>query len=142
MAKGQNTKQSVSYRFQPAVVARLRQRAKQSGARQNDLVERYIEEGLRQEDHPVIYFRTGEAGRRAALLGTRLDVQDVITTLRQNDNVIEDTAEYLDVSPAVVQAALRYYAEYRDEVDELIAQAEAFAERERSLWERQQQALG
>lgn len=142
MTERQGAKQAVSYRFQPALISRLRQRAQQTGARQNDLAERYIEEGLRREDHPLVYFRAGEAGRRPALLRTRLDVQDVITTLRQNENSIEDTAEYLDISAAAVQAALRYYAEFQGEVDELIAQANAVAERERQLWERQQTALG
>jgi hypothetical protein len=30
------------------------------------------------DEHPAIYFRDGADGRRPALLGTRLDVADVI----------------------------------------------------------------
>ncbi len=145
MAKGESdssVKTPVGYRFPRHLIARLRQRSARSGATQNDLAERYIEEGLRQEEHPSIYFRTAAAGRRPALVGSRLDVQDVITTLRQNENSIEDTAEYLAISPAAVGAAVRYYAAFQDEVDRLVAEAEEFAARERELWERQQKVLG
>jgi hypothetical protein len=45
------------------------------------LAERYIEEGLRHDEHPLIYFRDREIGRRPALLGTRLDVAEVISTI-------------------------------------------------------------
>ena len=62
------------------------------GQPQTALAERYLEEGLRMDEHPLIYFRDGANGRRPALLGTRLDVADVIETLRQNDRSVERTA--------------------------------------------------
>jgi len=34
------------------------------GPGQTALAERYIEEGIRQDEHPLIYFREGAAGRR------------------------------------------------------------------------------
>ena len=40
-----------------------------------------------------------------------------------------------------LEAAVRYYGEYRDEVDELIERAEFAAERERERWRRGQEAL-
>lgn len=134
--------QPVSFRFQEKTVDRLRERARRTGAAQRELAERYIDEGLRQEDHPLIHFRTGMAGRRAALLGTRLDVADIITTVRQNDNSIDEAADYLDVPVTHVRAAARYYAEFQEEIDEEIALAAAAAEREAMLFDRQQQALG
>src|SRR6202453_4642760 len=91
------TKQSVAFRFDPITVARLKQRAQETHAPQTALAERYIEEGLRHDEHPLNYFRDGASGRRPALLGTRLDVADVITTIRQNDNSVEETASYLEI---------------------------------------------
>jgi uncharacterized protein (DUF433 family) len=135
------SKQGVSFRFDPRTVERLKQRAHDVGAPQAALAERYIDEGMRVDEHPGIYFREGGSGRRPAVLGTRLDVAQIIETLRQNENSIDATAEYLDVPPVHVETALRYYAAYGDEVDEWIAQSRAIAERERELWRRRQTAL-
>ena len=132
----------VSFRFADTTVAGLRDRARRSGTPQRELAERYILEGLRQEDHPQVYFRSGASGRRAALLGTRLGIADVISTFRQNGKSAEATAEYLDLSPAAVEAALRYYAEFTEEIDRELDEAAASAERERMLAERQAAALG
>jgi hypothetical protein len=41
-----------------------------------------------------------------------------------------------------VRGAVRYYAEYRDEVDERIRLNREEAERQRLVWERVQAALG
>jgi uncharacterized protein (DUF433 family) len=135
------TKQSVAFRFDPITVARLKQRAQETHAPQTALAERYIEEGLRHDEHPLIHFRDGEIGRRPALLGTRLDVADVITTIKQNNNSVQETAEYLEIPLEHVDACLNYYADYKDEIDAWIEQARLLAERERERFERRQQAL-
>jgi hypothetical protein len=53
------------------------------GLRPDGPCRRYIEEGIRQDEHPLIYFREGAAGRRPALLGSRLGVAEAIETIRQ-----------------------------------------------------------
>ncbi len=135
------TKQSVAFRFAPATVARLKQRALDVHAPQTALAERYIEEGLRHDEYPLIYFRDGDAGRRPALLGTRLDVAEVIATIRQNENSVEHAADYLEIPIEHVDACLRYYGDYKDEIDRWIERTRAVAERERERWQRRQQAL-
>ncbi|MGH3077642.1 MAG: ribbon-helix-helix protein, CopG family [Gaiellaceae bacterium] len=116
-------------------------RADRIGESSNSLAARYIEEGLRMDDHPLIRFRDGAAGRRAALAGTRLDVWQVVETLRNSESSLERTAEYLSVPPAWVQASVRYYAAYRDEVDNLAERERAAAEHEEELWRAQQAVL-
>jgi uncharacterized protein (DUF433 family) len=140
MARGEN-KQGVSFRFHPRTVERLKQRSNDVGAPQAVLAERYIEEGLRTDEHPGIYFRDAGSGRRPSVLGLHLDIAQIIETLRQNDNSIEETADYLDISPAQVETAVRYYAGYQDEVDQWIEQSRTLAARERELWLRRQQVL-
>lgn len=135
------TKKSVAFRFNRITAARLKQRAQETHAPQTALAERYIEEGLRHDEHPLIYFRDGAAGRRPALLGTRLDVADVVTTIRQNENSLEETSAYLEIPLEQVDACLRYYADYKDEIDAWIEQVRAIAEHERERWQRRQQAL-
>ncbi len=135
------SKQSVAFRFDPITVRGLKQRADETGATQTALVERYIEEGLRRDAHPLIAFRDGEVGRRSALLGSRLDVAQIVASIRQNDNSVEATADYLEIPVEHVEAALRYYVEYKDEIDAWIERSEQIATRERELWQRRAQAL-
>jgi uncharacterized protein (DUF433 family) len=135
------TKQSVAFRFDPLTVAHLKQRAQETHAPQTALAERYIEEGLRRDEHPLVYFRDGESGRRPALLGTRLDIADILTTVRQNGNSVEEAADYLEIPVEHVEACVRYYADYKDEVDAWIERVDAIAQRERERWQRRRQAL-
>ena len=134
-------KRSVSFRFEPTLVRRLKQRAKLMGAGQTALAERYLDEGMRQDDHPLIYFREGASGRRAALLGTRLDVADAITTVRQNGGSATEAADYLEMPVERIEAAARYYGEYKDEIDAEIETAQETAERERELGIKGREAL-
>lgn len=135
------TKQSVAFRFDPITVKRLKQRAQDTHAAQTALAERYIEEGLRREEHPLISFRTGEQGRRPALLGTRLDVADVVETIRQNDDSVEEAADYLEIPVVHVDACLSYYADYKHEIDAWVEHTRAIAQREHERWQRRRQAL-
>jgi uncharacterized protein (DUF433 family) len=139
--QGKQGKQSVSFRFDPITVQRLKDHAAESAAGQTALAERYIEEGIRQDEHPLIYFREGAAGRRPALLGSRLDVAEAITTIRQNEGSVDEAADYLEIPVEQLEAAARYYGEYTDEVDALIERSRLATERERERWRRGQEAL-
>ena len=134
-------KRPLAFRVAAATVERLQQRSRETRETQTALVERYIEEGLRTDEHPLIHFRDGTSGRRPALVGTRLDVWQVIETIRQNGNSVEDAAEYLGLPVEKVRACVRYYADYTDEIDEWAARAQAIAEREEASWRRQQELL-
>jgi uncharacterized protein (DUF433 family) len=141
MAHSAAAKQPLAFRVLPSTLEHLRRRAREAGQPQTALAERYIEEGLRMDEHPLVYFRDGAAGRRPALLGTRLDVADVIETIRQNDNSVEQAAAYLELPVDRVEACLRYYADYRTEIDDWIDRSRAIAEREETRWRRRGEAL-
>src|SRR3954467_15002132 len=98
-----------SFRLPAATLERLDARARERGQSANTLAARLIEEGLRTEEHPLIYFRDGAAGRRPAMLGTRLDVWQVVETLRSHDGFVGETAEYLDQPEVKIRAAVDYY---------------------------------
>lgn len=133
---------SRSFRFTSSLVESLQARARERGESANALAERLIDEGLRREQHPLIVFRDGAAGRRAAILGTRLDVWQVIETLRASSNSVAETAAYFEVPEPWVQAAVRYFAAYPDEVERFAERVKAAAEREHELWQRHQAVLG
>lgn len=89
----------------------------------------------RTQTHPLIRFHTGAAGRRQPMLvGTRLYVHQVIGTLRDGGNDVDEAASCLGLRPEQVGAALAYYADFADEVDKDAATARQAAFAERSRW--------
>ena len=135
------SRKPLSFRVRTETSDRLERYAKEVGETQTALVERYVEEGLRMDVHPLIHFRDGLGGRRPALLATRLDVWQVIETIRQNDRSVEAAAEYLEIPVEHVRACLRYYADFQHEIDDWTARARAIEAREEENWRRQQELL-
>lgn len=96
------------------------------------------------EDHPGVVFRDGPAGRRAGLAGGP-DVWEVIAVLRagglEGDDAVRAAAEWANLTPAQVRAAVRYYAEYDDEIDERIRRNIEEADAAEEQWRREHNAL-
>jgi len=134
-------KEHFSVRLHPSTVRRLIAHSRRRGIPKTSIAEQYLEEAVRMADHPGIVFREGPAGRRAALAGHRLDVWQVVETVQHEGGDVGAAAEYLSVSPGLVGAAVGYYADYRDEVDEWIARNTAIAEEAEAAWRRRQAAL-
>jgi uncharacterized protein (DUF433 family) len=132
-------KEPFSARISRATLSRLRSRADRVGVAQTTLAERYIDEGLRMDEHPLISFREGAGGRRPALVGTRLDVAQVIETIRQNGNSVAEAADYLGLAQAHVEACAAYYVAYRDEIDEWTAREQEAAEQAEISWRRRRE---
>jgi len=97
---------------------------------------------LRREDHPLIRFVDGPSGRRAALIDRGLDVWQVIEVVRDNDHDLDEAAAYLEIAPALVEASIAYYGDYRDEIDAEIALNEAEGKRRYAAFEAGKRALG
>jgi hypothetical protein len=133
--------QPVSLRLPEATIERLGRRAKRARVAPRTLAQRYVEEGLRMDEHPLVRFVDGPAGRRARLVGTGKDVWEIIATVRDNNNDPAATAAYLSVPPGLVQAAVTYYGAYREEIDELIAENEREAAEAHAAWQAGQAAL-
>lgn len=139
MAPVVGPKRQFNARWSPRTLEHLRSRSKRVSIPAGVLAERYVEEGLRMDEHPLIYFREGAVGRRPALMGTRLDVWQVIETVRQNDNSRVQAAEYLVLPLSHVDACVDYYIAYQDEIDEWIAHEQDAAERAETSWRRRQE---
>jgi hypothetical protein len=99
---------------------RLIEQAQRARLAERTLAQRYLDEGLRHDSHPLIHFVDGPSGRRASLVGHGLDVWEVIATVRDNAGSTADAAAYLEIPTGLVEAAVAYYGEYHDEVDEEI----------------------
>jgi uncharacterized protein (DUF433 family) len=132
-----------SFRLAPDTLRLLSERADETSETRNALAERLISEGVRTDRHPLIAFRRGASGlRRPALAGTRLDVWQVIDTVRAEGGDVAAAAAYLGIPDRLIRAAVDYYAEFADEIDAYRADELRFAERERERWERAQRVLG
>ena len=119
----------LSVRLNDATIARLGRHAQRVHLAPRTLAQRYVEEGLRMDEHPLIRFAEGPAGRRARLIGTGKDVWEVIATVRDNGGDIAEAARYLEIPIGLVQAAVTYYGAYTDEIDQWIeANAQEVAE--------------
>jgi uncharacterized protein (DUF433 family) len=133
-----------SMRLASATIGRLERQARSRGESKTRVGERLIEEGLRMAEHPTVVFRDGPAGRRAALSGGP-DVWEVVSTLQtaevKGEAAIVATAEWGALTHAQVRAAIRYYADYRDEIDTRIRENYELADREYAAWKRAQDAL-
>src|SRR5215831_19393029 len=112
--------QPLSIRLSEATIRRLGARAQHIHLPPRTLAQRYVEEGLRMDEHPLIRFAEGPAGRRARLTGTGKDVWEVIAAVRDNDGDLAEAARYLEISLGLVQAAVTYYGAYTDEIDQWI----------------------
>ena len=132
--------QTFSARLDADVVNRLERRGASSGLNKSRLAERYIDEGVRMDDHPGIVFRDGPTGRRAGLAAGP-DVWEVIGALRQSgldgDAAIQATAEWSGLSVRQVRDAIGYYSEYPDEVDDRIRRNPDAADAAERRWREQ-----
>jgi uncharacterized protein (DUF433 family) len=139
MRRGQDTTTPFSARLRTETLEHLREQAQRTRLSQTALAERYIDEGLRMDRHPLISFRDGAAGRRPALAGSRHDVWQVVETIRQNAISSQEAADYLRLPISHVEACAAYYAEYQNEIDEWIARAREDADRAEISWRRRQE---
>lgn len=109
---------NVSVRLDDTLAERLRMRARAAGETLSDRLRRYAEEGARRDEHPLITFRDGPAGRRAGLIGGP-DVWEVtmwVDDLASEADPVNALVAESDLSRAQVDAALRYRAAYPDEI--------------------------
>lgn len=132
--------ETFSLRISPAVRKRLEREARRLGVPPRTLAQELVDEGLRMRAHPGIVFVTRPGGREAVLMHRpRLAVYQVVEVVK-NSASIEEAAEYESLTVADVEKVLRYYTDFRDEVDEEIKGNAEESERLERLW-REQQAL-
>ena len=126
------------------ILVRLDAESRRMGRSRSWLAKQLLDEGLRMERHPGIMFRTGPAGRRAGLIGGP-DVWEAVRACLGHDvgeaAVRRDIGERTGLTADQVRVALRYYADYSDEVDEWIRRVDEEAERAEADWRRERELL-
>ena len=140
-----------SVRFEPAVAARLaRFVASHPGLSASAATNLLVDEALRCQEHPLIVFRDGPAGRRARLAGGP-DVWEVARAVRSARAaephlspaaLVALVSETSGVAERLVRAAIDYWTAFPDEIDGWIDRAEAEAAEAEERWRREQRLLG
>jgi hypothetical protein len=135
----------LSIRFDPDLLARLRRRASAvTGASTSALAQRLIDEGLRMADHPGVIFKDGPSGRRAAV-AYGPDVWEVVKFVREVDErgpaALDAAAEVFAVDVSRISTAVNYYADYADEIDAEISDAEEASARAEEAWRVQRRLI-
>jgi hypothetical protein len=99
---------------------------------------------MRLDRHPGIVFRDGPAGRRPVVVGGP-DVWEVVAAARsaseRGNELLSALAERVGASAERIRIAVRYYAEYPDEIDAWIAMIDEEAERLEQTLERERSLL-
>jgi hypothetical protein len=134
----------LSLRIDEETFDRLSRQGQSRGETVSETARTLLEEGLRQQEHPLITFRGGPAGHRASVAGGP-DAWEVIRVVRGRSPSerasLEDVAASLDITIRQTEAAVRYYADFPDEIDSWIDRVDSEAERAEAAWLRQRAVL-
>ena len=135
----------LSVRLEQDTLERLDAESRRTGQSRSQLAKTLLDEGLRMETHPGIVFRSGPAGRRPALAGGP-DVWEVVRAFvgveAQGDEALRRAVKLGGLTPEQVRLALRYYADFQDEIDDWIRRVDEEAARAEATWKREQEILG
>jgi uncharacterized protein (DUF433 family) len=134
-------KSTTSVRLDDELRQELAGMAAREGTTVTELIERFLREGLTSAAHPGVVFKSGPAGRRAALAGGP-DVWEIVAALRHTSGSeakrIARLAEQFGLHQRQIVMALNYAADHRSEIEARIeANERALADAERIAAERQ-----
>lgn len=126
-------------RFPEAVDKGLADYARQAGARKSSVVVSAVREWLRMQAHPGIVFVAATGGDRRAALSAGPQVWTVAEAWLQHDKdgrTAAIVADALGLAAADVENALAYWADYPEEIDDLISRHRASQDQALAAWER------
>jgi hypothetical protein len=126
-------------RFPESVDKGLAAYARQIGAKKSTVVVSAVGEWLRMQSHPGVVFVPAAGGERRAALSAGPQVWTVAEAWLQHDKDERTPAVVADaigLTAVDVEIALTYWADFPDEVDELISRHHASQDEALAAWER------
>ncbi len=113
------------------VYAALQRQAERTHTPVESLAETWLKQHLDLERFPELEWREGPGGWRVGIKGPAVDVYTIIGYSRAGYTPQQIAGELLPgLSLEQVAAALRYYADYPDEIDQVLADSETEATKE------------
>lgn len=95
--------------------------AKRTKRSKGSVIETLAEEALKARLVPGIAFRGDDYNRRAWLMGTSLDVWQVVDAYKDFDEDLERAVAETDLTVRELRTAVSYYERFPDEIDDFIA---------------------
>jgi hypothetical protein len=126
-------------RFPEAIDKGLADYARQAGARKSTVVVSAVREWLRMQAHPGVVFVAKVGGERRAALSVGPQVWTVAEAWLQHDKDERTpavVADALGLTAVDVESALAYWADYQEEIDDLISRHRASQDEALAAWER------
>ncbi len=108
-------------RLSPRVESRITQLARETKRSKGAVLEELADEAERARRFPGIAFRGPHWSRRAWVLGTSLDVWEIIQASQDYKEEGEKMLGETGLAPRQLRMALAYYREFSQEIDEAIA---------------------
>lgn len=102
-----------------AVYRHARDLAESYGRDERELLDELVEESVRMREFPGIVFRDGPAGRRAHVVGTGMDVWQIVEGYRANGADAEATLSTGKISEHDLRLALAYCEAHPEEIDRM-----------------------
>jgi hypothetical protein len=137
-------------RFETSVAERLMSFvAAHPGMSMSSAANLLVDEALRMSEHPGIVFRSGPAGRRAALAGGP-DVWEAVRAIKSartsepslaEGAVLALVQENTGTPSRLLHIAIRYWASYPEEIDSEIAAADVAEDAAEHAWRRERDLL-
>jgi hypothetical protein len=126
-------------RFPDAVDQVLADYARATGAKKSTVVVGAVREWLRMQAHPGVVFVSAVSGERRAALAAGPQVWTVAEAWLQHDKddrTAAVVAGALGLAVVDVENALAYWADYRDEIDDVISRHRSSQDGALAAWER------
>jgi hypothetical protein len=108
-------------RLSPRIESRITQIALETKRSKGAVLEELADEAERARRFPGIAFRGPNWSRRAWVLGSSLDVWEIVQAFKDYDENGEKMLAETALAPRQLRMALAYYREFRDEIDTAIA---------------------
>lgn len=119
-ARGRAKSEPFSIRLEKPEEEFVRREAQRLRRSRSSVIESYTAEAIRMRRYPGIAFRGEDHRRRAWVLGTGLDVWEIVALLRDFGDEHELAAEY-GLTPGQIRIALAYSGEFTTEIEEQVA---------------------
>jgi len=132
-------------RFPDAVDQALRDYVRVEGQAKSSVVVQALSEWLRLQGHPHIRFASTSTGERRAALSGGPEVWTVIESWLAHDpaeRTIAAVADATGLNEVQVDAALAYWADNQQEIDDLIDRVHAAQDQAYAAWTRRQALVG
>lgn len=131
-------------RFSSGVEERLARYVHAHAQTKSSVINTAVAEWLKEQSHPLVRFVVIETGeRRAALIDgpQAWTVAEAWLARDAHSRTVSELAETLELSDRLVEAALDYWADNRDEIDGIIERHRAAQDQALAAWESRQELL-